>query len=88
MSSRRVLRGGCWGNTPDYLRSPAHMPTRDTQNRYYGFRLVREPESHRMLRGGAWVNGPACLVCAGIRISIASWKRLGSVGFRLVREPK
>ena len=92
MSSRCVLRGGCWRNTPIYLRSSNRINrinlTPDFQLRTIGFRLVREPKSHRMLRGGSWGSFPQHSLRAAFRVNCASSVQDENIGFRLVREQK
>ena len=84
MSSRRVLRGRCWRNTLS-LGGDSGITMPDTKNRYYGFRLVREPESLSVIRGGAWGNYPVDARPAN-RINSVSTGRSYDIGFRLVRE--
>ena len=87
MVSPRVLRGGCWGNALSYLRSVSAVERPADQNRYLGFRLVREPEILRVLRGGAWFNRHGGTRSAN-RDGIDSTTRGSFTGFRLVRELK
>ncbi len=42
--SRRVLRGGSWGNDPRYVRAGIRSSyVADIRNNYVGFRLARTP---------------------------------------------
>ena len=86
MSSRRMLRGRCWRNTLS-LGGDSGTTMPETKNRYYGFRLVREPESPRVVRGGSWFNRHGGTRSAN-RDGIDSTTRDSFTGFRLVREPK
>ena len=89
MVSPRVLRGGCWGNALNYLRSVSAVAVSaverpDARNRYIGFRPVREPESRHILRGGSLIS-IARIARAGSYYTIP-YNRTPCLGFRLVRE--
>jgi len=85
MVSPRVMCGGCWGNALSYLRSVSAVERPDAQNRYLGFRLVREPEILRVLRGGAWYFTSHSVRSAYHGRGLPDSRHNG-LGFRLVRE--
>ena len=86
MSSRRALRGGSWFSYQQNIRA-AERDYRAPNYRsdYYGFRLVREPESPRVVRGGSWFSHPYFTLSA-FRGSDDAAYRDRRHGFRLVRE--
>ena len=92
MSSRRALRGGSWFSYQQNIRA-AERDYRAPNYRsdYYGFRLVREPESPRAVRGGSLINSPInspVSIRSANRISVVPSIQCISLGFRLVREPE
>ena len=87
MSSLHMLRGCCWFSAPVYLGAVSSIAKLDTQNRYYGFRLVREPESPRVLRGGSWITYPVYTRSANSNFNDPKG-RCYDLSFRLVRAQK
>lgn len=80
----RVLRGWCWGDSPDSLRvdyRSLYDPGFRDDN--IGFRCVCRPRASRVLRGGCWSYGPGDLRVAD-RDGIDPGGRNDGIGFRCV----